>query len=67
MVTFDSPILICAVRRRVVLRDTTWQCCAEAHQCTAGKCPYESAFQCHEGRGEVLPPGGTRNDEAGMR
>jgi len=67
MVTFDSPILLCAVCQRVVLRDTTWQCCAEAHHCTPGRCPYESAFLRCEDSGEVLLPGETRNDEATKR
>lgn len=67
MVTFDSPILICAVCERVVLRDTTWQCCADAHHCKTNKCPYESAFLRREGSGEALPPSDTRNDEVGKR
>lgn len=67
MVTFDSPILICAVCERVVLRDTTWQCCAEAHHCTTNKCPYESAFLRREGSREAQASSDARNDEFSKR
>lgn len=44
MVTFDSPVLLCAVCGEVVLRDTGWEDCARAHHCQTKECPYKNEF-----------------------
>lgn len=64
MATFDSPILHCTVCHEVVLRDTTWQQCAEAHECTLAECPYKDYFARKQSeQPSPAAPGRKRKDE----
>ena len=64
MGAFDSPILLCRIRKRVVLRDTTFESCAHAHHCQLSECPFADQFlyQYHEVAKKkiVIRPGAER-------